>query len=163
MFRQLTDADRRQAFNRIAESDDAAELARLAENAAAAGEMEVLKAAKLRLYAVSPSQEPGTLEHAVWQSIHALEGTLSDESGTTKRLSRTRQKIKRDGEQKTVADLVMGNPTPGFAMLFARDMVDLTFEAVALRFPERFSYDVLQAAQARLTKVSSGQGLAAAL
>lgn len=149
----MTDADRQRAVERIAKSNDAAELGRIADNAAAAGEAEVLRAARLRLYAVSPAQAPGTLEHAVWQSIYALEGTLSDESGTTKRLSRTRQKIGRDGEQKTVADLVLGKPTPGFAMLVERDMIDLTFEAVALKFPDRFSTDVLEAAQGRLADV----------
>lgn len=153
MARQMTDADRQRAFERIAKSNDAAELGRIADNAAAAGEAEVLRAARLRLYTVSPAQEPGTLEHAVWQSIYALEGTLSAESGTTKRLSRTRQKIGRDGEQKTVADLVLGKPTPGFGMLVKRNMVDLTFEAVALRFPSRFEEDVLQAAQARLNGI----------
>jgi hypothetical protein len=151
----MTDADRQRALDRIAKSNDAAELGRIANNAAAAEEAEVLRAARLRLYAVSPSEEPGTLEHAVWQSIYALEGTLSDESGTTKRLSRTRQKIGRDGEQKTVADLVMGKPTPGFTMLVERDMVDLTFEAVALKFPDRFSDDVLGAAKNRLADVPS--------
>lgn len=65
-------------------------------------------------------------------------------------LGRTRQKIARDGEAKTVADLVLGTASDGFHMLIARDMRDHTFEAVALRHPQRFEKDVLQAASARL-------------
>jgi hypothetical protein len=162
MARKMTDLDRQRALDRIANSTDAAALGRMGDNAAAAGEPDVLRAARLRLYAVSPSQQPGTLEHAVWQSVHALEGTLSEESGTTKRLSRTRQKIGRDGEQKTVADLVMGKPTPGFAMLVERDMVDFTFEAVALLYPDRFSPEVLAAARMRLADASNPQSETAA-
>lgn len=39
-------------------------------------------------------------------------------------------------------------------MLADRDMLDLTFEAVALRFPERFPDEVLDAARARLATVA---------
>ena len=97
-------------------------------------------------------------EHAVWQSVLALEDALSDESGTTKRLSRTRQKIKRDGEERTVRDLVLGKVSDGFRMLVDRDMVDRTFEAVALRFPDRFDADLLEAARRKLAAVAKKPG-----
>lgn len=150
MPRPMSDADRRAAFDYIAGCDDPAKLRRLETNAAAAGEAEVCTAARRKRYAVSPAEEPGTLEHEVWQSIYALEDVRSDEEGRTIRLSRTRQKIGRDGEQKTVSDLVLGKPAPGFSMLVAREMTDLTFEALALRFPDRFGAEVLAAARQRL-------------
>ncbi len=149
-----TEAARQTAMTYIATCTDAAKLRQIARNAAAADDPELQRIARLRLYLVAPAEEPGTLEHAVWQSVLALEDALTDESGVTKRLSRTRQKIKRDGEQRTVHDLVMGKPSEGFRMLVERDMTDLTFEAVALRFPDRFTPDVLNAAHQKLAVVA---------
>ena len=124
------------------------------ENARNAGEYEVRRAAELRLYKVLPSAQPGTLEHDVWQSIYALEGCLKEERGKTVLLSRTRQKIKKDGEHKTVSDLVLGKVSDGFKMLLDREMPRLTFEAVALRHATEFDKDVVASAEARL--VDSG-------
>ena len=119
--------------------------------------MDIARAASLKLYSVMPSAEPGTLEYDVWRSIYALEGALKDERGKTVMLGRTRQKIARDGEVKTVADLVRGTASDGFRMLRDRDMDDHTFEAVALRHRERFEDDVLKAASARLAAPSAAE------
>jgi hypothetical protein len=143
---------RNRAIAYISTCDDPEQLRKIARNAAAGKDWDVQRIARLRLYAVAPAEDPGTLAHAVWSSIFALEDALSDESGTTKRLSRTRQKIGRDGEKATVRDLVMGKPTEGFRMLIEREMIEYTFEAVALRFPEEFDEDVLQSARARLER-----------
>jgi len=123
----------------------------MVENARRHGATEVERAALLRLYAVLPSAQPGTIEHDVWQSIFALESALKAERGKTILLSRTRQKIGRDGERGTVADLVTGKASSGFGMLVDRHMGKLTFEAVALRHPELFGPDVLTAARCRLS------------
>lgn len=123
----------------------------MAANASRLGEKEVERVALLKLYSVLPSAEPGTLEYDVWRSVYALEGALKDERGKTTMLGRTRQKIARDGEMKTVADLVKGMASDGFRMLMERDMVDHTFEAVALRHSDRFDDEVLKAASTRLT------------
>jgi hypothetical protein len=130
---------------------DPNKLRQLATNARREGEESVRRAAQLRLYEVLPSEKQGTLEYDVWQSIFALEGELTEERGKTTRLSRTRQKITRDGEEKTVADLVLGKISDGFRMLVARGLPRLTFEAVALRHAERFREEVLAAARQRLT------------
>lgn len=138
------------ALERIAKCNDPRELRKIADNAKAA-ENEVVKEAALRkLYAVRPDAKPGTLEHDVWQSIFALEGSLTEERGKTTLLSRTRQKIQRDREQLTVADLVMKPASDGYGMLLDRGWPELTFEAVALRHPDRFESEVLDAARARL-------------
>ena len=142
----------RRALELIDRTDDAVELRRIAANAHARGEVEVHRAALRRLYAVLPSACPGTLEYDVWQSIHALEEELSMERGKTLRLGRTRQKIQRDGEVGTVAALVTGKMSEGFEMLRVRDMLDLTFEAVAKRHPDRFAPEVLEAATRRLAE-----------
>jgi hypothetical protein len=134
----------------IAACDDSDKLKRMAANARRLGETEIERAASFRLYTILPSAEPGTLEHDVWRSIHALEGALKDERGRTTLLGRTRQKIARDGERRTVADLVRGKASDGFRMLVDRGMVDHTFEAVALRHQALFEDEVVSAATDRL-------------
>ena len=134
----------------IADCDDPEKLRRIAANARRLGEDGIDRAASLKLYTVLPFAEPGTLEHDVWRSIHALEGALKDERGRTTLLGRTRQKIARDGELRTVADLVRGKTSDGFRMLMDREMVDHTFEAVALRHRALFEDEVILAASDRL-------------
>ena len=138
------------ALTYIAKCNDPKQLRTMAANAAQKGEHKVRRAAQLRLYEVLPSANPGTLEFDVWQSVYALEGELKDERGKTVLLSRTRQKISRDGEQGTVADLVRGKMSEGFTMLIERQLPRLTFEAVALRHAERFDELTLEAAALRL-------------
>lgn len=139
----------------IASCDEPGQLRQIAANAAAKGVANVERAARLRLYAVLPSEEPDTLEYDVWQSIYCLEDTLSVERGKTTRLSRTRQKIGRDGEHKAVCDLIMGKQSEGFDMLIERNMSELTFEAVAIKHRQRFNEEVVQSAIARLQKVGA--------
>lgn len=147
----MTNSLSARALATIARCANPKSLRQIAANARSRGEFDVARAADLRLYAVLPSEEPGSFEHDVWQSIHALEGTLTSERNKTTRLGRTRQKIRRVGEFDTIKALIMGpKPSEGFFMLVDRDMIDLTFEAVALRHPDRFSDDVLTAAKARL-------------
>lgn len=156
----MTDSAVDRAMRMIEQTVDPKALRQIAANARGKGELAVASAAELRLYAVLPSEEPGTFEHDVWQSIHALEGTLTAERGKTTRLGRTRQKIARVGELDTIRDLVLGTkPSEGFFMLIERRMDDLTFEAVALRHPERFDQAVLDAATARLQSVGTGAGV----
>lgn len=143
----------KRALEFIARCNDPKKLRQLAANAHERGQEEVRRAATLRLYEVQPSEKQGTLEYDVWQSIYALEGELSHERGKTTRLSRTRQKIARDGEERTVADLVTGKVSDGFRMLVERNMPQLTFEAVALKHSGQFDKQVLSAAEQRLNDV----------
>lgn len=137
----------------IASCSDPDKLRQISANAQKQRNDEVREAARRRLYEVLPAEKPGTLEYEVWQSIHALEDTLSDERDKTTRLARTRQKIKRDGEARTVADLILKRASDGFHMLIERNLPELTFEAVALRYPDRFESHVLEAALVRLEEV----------
>ena len=146
----MSEEQTKQALARIATCTDPDALKIMAKNALRSGELKVLHAAQLRLYAILPSAKPGTLEHGVWQSIHALEDALGNERGKTTRLTRTRQKIDRDGEHKTVSDLVLGKVSDGFNMLVERGMPKLTFEAVALLHAKDFDDTILAAAEKRL-------------
>jgi hypothetical protein len=145
------DKARLQALKYIEACTDAPSLRRLIKNARTIGEDDVERAAELRLFEILPAAQPGTLEHDVWRSIHALESTLTSERHRTTLLNRTRPKIAREGEVATVAELVLKKKaSDGFHMLMERNMADLTFEAVALRHPDDFEQDVLDAARARL-------------
>lgn len=140
----------RRALQWIADTSDPKALRKIAENARQADREDVREAALRKLYAVSPEAETGTLEHDVWQSIYALEGALTEERGKIIRLARTRQKIARDGERDTVADLIKKSASEGYRMLLDRGWPELTFEAVALRHPQRFESATLEAAKERL-------------
>jgi len=150
---------RERALRVIASCSDPAKLEQMIVNARRQGDDVVEEASRRRLYAVKPAAEPGTLEHDVWQSIYALEDTLKSERDRTTLLSRTRQSIARKGEADTVAGLVMKRiASDGFHMLLERKMPELTFEAVALRHPDRFDAAVLEAARARLEGAGTEQG-----
>lgn len=139
------------ALERVETADDPAALSAMMANAARLGAPAVRDAAFRRYVLVSAEGEPGTVAHDFWSAIHALEKTLSEERGKTTRLSRTRQKLARDGAVKTVSDLATAaQPSEGFAMLVDRGMDDLTAEAVALRHAADFAPEVLDAARARL-------------
>jgi hypothetical protein len=141
----------------IAQCQDAGSLKTVIKNARVKSELEVVRAAQLRLYELLPAEAPGTLEHDVWRCIYALEDALTEERGKTVRLARTRQKIARDGETRTVADLVNGRQSSGFDMMIERDMPQFTFEAVALRHPNRFDEQCRQRARERLVAVGVQQ------
>lgn len=142
--------ERSKALEFIRACQSSEQLKTVIKNARRRSDDVVERVATLRLYAVLPSADPGTLEHDVWRSVYALEGALKAERNKTTLLARTRQKITRDGELKTVADLVMGTPSDGFQMLIDRDMIEYTFEAVPLRHPGRFAPGVLEVAARRI-------------
>lgn len=134
---------------------DLAKLQNWINNALREGATEVADAARRRMIEVEAlsnidsSSDPLVLDF--WKSITALEQALTAERGKTIRLSRTRQKIARVGVQKTLADLaIQSAPSEGFALLKDRNMLDLSAEAVVLRFADQFDEIVLQAARARL-------------
>lgn len=139
----------------IAACDDETKLRNWISNANREGAEEVEDAARRRLIAVrayrdiDDPNDPVVLDF--WKSITALENELSEERGKTIRLSRTRQKIARVGVEKTLTDLALqAQPSDGYHLLKARGMLDLSAEAVVLRYPKRFAQEVLEAARLRL-------------
>lgn len=139
----------------IATCDDEKKLRNWISNANREGAGEVEDAARRRLIEVRAAKDiddpndPVVLDF--WKSITALENELSEERGKTIRLSRTRQKIARVGVENTLADLALQvQPSDGYHLLKARGMLDLSAEAVVLRYPKRFAQEVLEAAQLRL-------------
>ena len=146
-------ASEAKALESIQNLDDPAKLRSLMANARAKGADAVASAAFAKLCSVQPSATPGSVEYEVWESIYALEEMLRLERGKTVRLSRTRQKIGKDGELKTVADLTLKpEASDGFHMLVELGHPELLFEAVVLRHPGSFEEHVRLAAQDRLSK-----------
>ncbi len=114
----------------IDSSSDPKQLRRFIENARRMKAPDVRDAAFRRLVEILPEEEPGSVEHDFWRSIHALEQVLLEERGKTVRLSRTRQKIARVGVMQTLRDFAAKkSPTQGFEMLLERGMPELTGEA----------------------------------
>src|SRR6056297_1170790 len=149
--RGMTDPSRAElaALARIGTLDDAGRLRAMVANARRLGSAAVERAAFRRLCEIQHAAAPGSLEHDVWQSIHALEEMLKEARGKTVRLSRTRQKIARDGEIKTVADLTCkAEPSDGFHQLIEVGHPELLFEAVVLRHPHHFDDPTQVAAKA---------------
>ncbi|MDO6732011.1 hypothetical protein Q4577_18420 [Marinovum sp. 2_MG-2023] len=149
-MKSLSPAERT-ALNQIERLEDPEKLRNLIANARRVGSVAIERAAFQRLCLVQPEATPGTVEHDVWQTIHALEEMLKDDRGKTVRLNRTRQKIARDGEAKTVSDLTLKpEVSTGFTNLIERGHPALTFEAVVLRHPKTFDGTIQAAARTRL-------------
>lgn len=139
----------------IAACEDESKLRNWIANAEREGAQEVEDAARRRLIEVRASKDVDDPNDPIvldfWKSISALEHELSLERGKTIRLSRTRQKIGRVGVEKTLRDLTLSTqPSDGYHLLRERGMLDLSAEAVVLRYPDRFEPDVLEAARNRL-------------
>lgn len=139
----------------ITTCSDSLKLRNWIKNAHREGAVGVEEAARRRLIEVEASKyiddtsDPLVVEF--WKSISALELALSEEKGKTIRLARTRQKITRVGVQKTLNDLALQvKPSEGYFLLRDRGMLDLSAEAVILRFPDRFDENVCNAARSRL-------------
>ena len=147
----MTQPNRARIIDAIEKCDDPAALRRFMKNAKQRGGDDVYTAAFERLITVQPSAEVGTIAHDVWRTIYAFEEVLREERGKTVRLSRTRQKIQRDGEVKTVKDMTLKRTaSEGFEMLKERGRLELSFEALVVARAEHFPSNVVDAARSRL-------------
>ena len=147
----MTPPNRARILDVIEKCDDPAALRRFMKNAKQRGGDDVYDAAFQRLITVQPSVQVGTIAHDIWRTIYAFEELLKEERGKTVRLTRTRQKIQKDGEIKTATDLTLKKtPSDGFRMLKERGMLELSFEALVLARAEHFPSNVVEAARARL-------------
>jgi hypothetical protein len=121
------------------------------KNAKRLGRDDVYRTALRQLCGVEGRDIDDPLEAEFAIVMRALEEALTEESGTTKRLSRTRRKLDRVGVRKILADLAL-KPTPslGFVKLVEFDMADMSAEALILRYRDEFEQPVLDAAGKRL-------------
>ncbi|CUH39712.1 hypothetical protein JSE7799_02440 [Jannaschia seosinensis] len=139
------------ALARIEAMDDPDKLRNLMANAERMGVMPVRNAAFRRLALIQTPGDPGSVAHEFWQTIHAFEQLLREERGKAVRLTRIRQKIARVGEVRALADFASATEeTQGFETLMARDLPEMTGEAIILRHPDDFDAPTCDAARARL-------------
>ena len=143
----LTAAEAR-ALSQIATETDSEKLLVQARNAA--GKSSAVEQAALRRIAVVSAQHaPGTIEHACWEMVHAVEALRRLKGRKVWRMHRLRPKIEKDGE-KVALEYCARNRTDGFDEVMAYGVPELTAEAIVLRFSAAFSADTLAAARARL-------------
>ena len=141
------------AVETISTATDPAKLRQMRHNAQRLGARSVEDAALRRLAAILPDEEPGTIEHDFWMTIHTVEELLGQDRGRTGRMTRMRQKIEKVGVRKVLEDAATAaKPDDGFQLLIEHGMPELTGEAIVLRHPEGFEPAVIDAARARLSE-----------
>ena len=152
-------SDNSPIFQTVADCEDPAKLRRIMGNARNRSAHAVYDAAFQRLVTILPSEIKGRVARNVWRTIHAFEELRKEEEKKTIRLSRTRQAIKRKGEVRTVADLVLkSKPSDGFKMLEERGLLKLSFEAVVVFQKDSFEPEVVKKACARLKEAGADIG-----
>lgn len=115
------------------------------------GRTDLYPAAFRRLCELSGGAHDDPVAFEFWRAIIALEEILREARGKTVRLGRTRPKIKRVGELRTIEDLVLApRESEGFRLLVEHRLGDLTAEYIVLRHPDRFSPAAADAARKRL-------------
>jgi hypothetical protein len=122
-------------------------------NAKRLGRMDVYNDALRQLCRAEGRNIDDPLESEFAAVMRALEEALTEQSGRTKRLSRTRQKLARAGVRKTLADLALKlQPSMGFLKLVEFGMADMSAEALILKYASEFETEVVLAAKERLEK-----------
>ncbi len=111
----------------------------------------VYDAAFRRLAHVQAEGEPGSVEHAMWTAINAIEEIKRADAGKTVRLSYLRRDIQKLGMVPAMDKLVSKDgPSERFEELIARDFPELTAEAVVMRHTGSFSEDAVARSSERL-------------
>jgi hypothetical protein len=95
-------------------------------------------------------------EAACYAAILAYEEVMFRDRGKRVRAARTWQKISKVGLLGAVEDWVTKPYDPtGYKDLERHGLLEHTFEAVVVRYPERFSPEALDASRNRLSRIAS--------
>lgn len=101
------------------------------------------------------------VELELLKSVYAYEEVLYEKHKKRQRASYTWRMIKRDGliaaAEKAVNKKI---DPPGYKLLAEMGLHDLTFEAVIVRYPEKFKPEVVLRAKSRLKELSEMQSSA---
>jgi hypothetical protein len=125
-------------------------------NARRLGRDDVYRAALRQLCRVEGRNIDDPLESDFAIVMRALEEALTYEARKTRRLNRTRQKLNRVGVRKTIADLALTRtPSSGFLKLVEFGMIDMSAEALILKYRHEFEQNVIEAAAKRLKTYST--------
>jgi len=94
------------------------------------------------------------VELELLKALYAYEEVLSEKNKQRTSASRTWQMIKRHGIISAAERAVNRKIEPaGYKLLVAMGLHDLTFEAVIVRHPDKFSQEVVSLAKARLEEL----------
>jgi hypothetical protein len=86
--------------------------------------------------------------------LATYEAMITEKNGQNTRATRTWEKLGRVGIIKCLEDWSLKpQPTEGFAKLVESGQVDLTAEAIVVRYAGRFSPEAVRAAQLRLDSI----------
>ena len=122
-------------------------------NAKRLGRDDVYQAAFRQLCRVEGRNIEDPLEAEFATVMRALEEALTEESGRTNRLNRTRPKLDRVGVRQTLADLALKpQPSLGFMKLLEFNMADMSAEALILKHRNEFDEAVVEAAERPLVE-----------
>jgi hypothetical protein len=95
-----------------------------------------------------------TVELELWKALYAYEEVLSEKNKRRTRATRTRQMVARYGIIGAVERIVNRKiEAMGYKVLVERGLIDLTFEAVIVRHPDKFRQEVVARAKERLGKL----------
>ena len=127
---------------------DATKLRNLMTNAKRLGRIDIYFDAVRQIARIEGLNIDDPLEADFAIVMRALEEALTAESGQTKRVSWTKQKLKRAGVRQTLADLAV-SPTPsvGFMKLIEFKMGDMSAEALILKYKSEFDEETVTAAR----------------
>lgn len=91
------------------------------------------------------------VEHAALSSLAAYEDQLCRKNGKKQRAVRLRKIISDRGLLKAISESVSKkSERPGFTTMVEAGLIDLTFEAVVLKFPNDFSDEAVKQARVRM-------------
>ncbi len=98
------------------------------------------------------------VELELLKALYAYEEVLSEKNKRKTRAARTWQMIKRHGIIGAAERAVDRKIEPaGYKLLAEMGMHDLTFEAVIVRYPDKFNQEVVSRAKSRLKELSEMQ------
>jgi hypothetical protein len=143
----MTDVEA-EALARIAKEFKPEALQQIATNARGKSP-DVERAALRRLAEVAAKHAPGTVEHACWTMVHAVEELRRLSRRRVSRMNHMRRKIDKDGEIAALEYCAL-KKTDGFSEVLAFGTPELTAEAIVLRHAGAFSEAACAAARARL-------------
>lgn len=139
------------ALAMIAGASDPDRLRAMMANAERLDVPSVRDAAFRRLAAVQSEGEPGTAEHDLWSTIHAIEEMKRREAGRRILLSYLRRDIQKLGLVPAIDKLVSKpGPSERFEELIGKGYPELTAEAVVMAHPARFGEEARERSEERL-------------
>lgn len=135
------------------EMDDPDKLRTLIENARRLGRDDLVLRCQAQIARLAGNEYDDELEQEFWQAVHMAGEISLANTGKKTPLTKTRQKFRRDGAQKCIADFATRSDfTDGYRLLTDAGYQELTFEAVLLRHPDQFTPEDVKKVRKKLEK-----------